>query len=45
MGVWDIYDEYGNWLGTTYAFMESEAVERAKAQGMTKASSAKLCED
>lgn len=45
MITWDIYDQYGNWLGTSNGFTESEAISNAKSEGMTDATKAEPCED
>lgn len=45
MSIWDVYDRYGNWLGTSAGFTEQEAITNAKAQGMSNAASAERCED
>jgi hypothetical protein len=45
MIVWDIYDQYGNWLGTAIGFTEAEAISNAKSQNMDDALTAILCEE
>lgn len=45
MPTWDIYDGFGNWLGTAAGLTEAEAIENARLQGMPEAANAKLCRD
>jgi hypothetical protein len=45
MVTWDIYDDNGEWLGTSNGFTEAEAISNAKAHGMDGAVKAEPCED
>jgi len=45
MIIWEIYDQYGYWLGTANGFTESEAISNAKSRGMLQATKAEPCED